>query len=322
MLGKRKPQASFMDIDLANRRKACTWLEQIDKMINWKPMERQLKKLYPSNLGRPSYPPITMFKALLLAQWYDLSDPALEEQLLDRRSFQDFCGIGTYDEVPDETSFVIFRQRLMKKGLDKKMFDYINRQIEEAGHILKHGTLVDATLVASAVKKPPRRKEGEEDKSKDPEANWGVKKGQQPIYGYKLHIGADQRSQIIRKLEVTAANVGDSECFDELLSGDEGAVFADKGYMNKGRIHFLRGLDIYPGIMRKAYRNNPLKPSRLRKNCLYARIRGPVESLFGRAKRLYGFGRTRYIGLRKNILKARMLAMAMNLDRARALTYA
>jgi IS5 family transposase len=322
MLGKRKTQGSFTEMELARRRRACTWLKEVDELMNWRPMEHQLKKLYPSHLGRPSYPPLAMFKALLLAQWYDLSDPELEEQLLDRRSFQEFCAFGVLDEIPDETSFVVFRQRLMERGLDKKMFEYINRQIEAAGCLLKRGTLVDATLIAAAVKKPPKAAEGEEQRSNDPEAGWGVKKGQQPIYGYKIHVGADAGSQIIRKIEVTPGNVGDTDCFDALLSGDERSVFADKGYMKMERVRALRARGIYAAIMRKGYRNTPLKQSCIRRNRIFAGIRAPIEGLFGRAKRLYGVARTRYLGLRKNLLKAHMLAISMNLDRWRALAYA
>jgi len=322
MLGKRKPHGSFTEIEWARRKRACTWLRDIDRLIRWKPMEHQLKKLYPSHLGRPSHPPLAMFKALLLAQWYDLSDPELEEQLLDRRSFQEFCGFGVWDDIPDETSFVVFRQRLMERGLDKKMFEYINRQLEEGGWVLKRGTLVDATLVASAVKKPPKPKEGEEQETNDPEAGWGCRQGQPPVHGYKVHVGVDQGSQIIRKIAVTPANVSDTECFDEMLSGDEPAVFADKGYMKKERIRLLRQCGIFAGIMRKGYRAHPLKRSCIRKNRRFVGVRAPVEGVFGRAKRLYGYMRTRYIGVRKNLLKAHMLAIAMNLTRLRSLAYA
>lgn len=322
MLGKRRELGSFTEMELARRRRACTWLQEVDGLIDWRPMEHQLRKLYSSHLGRPSYPPLAMFKALLLAQWYNLSDPELEEQLLDRRSFQEFCGFGVLDEIPDETSFVVFRRRLMERGLDKKMFDYINRQIEAAGCLLKRGTLVDATLVAAAVNKPPRAAEGEEREVKDPEAGWGVKKGQQPVYGYKVHVGVDMGSQIIRRVEVTPGNINDSDCFERLLGWDERSVFADRGYMKMGRVRKLRSLGIYAGIMRKGYRGTPLKPSCRRRNRLFAGIRAPIEGVFGRVKRLYGYARTRYIGLRKNILRVHLLAIAMNLDRWRALAYA
>ena len=45
-----------------------------------------------------------MFKAMLLAQWYQLSDPALEEALADRISFRRFCGFALDAVTPDETT--------------------------------------------------------------------------------------------------------------------------------------------------------------------------------------------------------------------------
>jgi transposase, IS5 family len=91
------------------------FLRQIEIKLNWRPFEALLQGLYPSRRGRPSYPPLVLFKALLLQQWYGLSDPGLEEAIRDRLSFQRFLGVSSQDPVPDETTICRFRGRLARE---------------------------------------------------------------------------------------------------------------------------------------------------------------------------------------------------------------
>ncbi len=56
--------------------------------------------------GRPPNDPLLMFKALLLQQWYRLSDADLEEALNDRMSFRRFLGLSLEDASPDHTTLV------------------------------------------------------------------------------------------------------------------------------------------------------------------------------------------------------------------------
>ena len=103
MVGERRRQKSFGDIESARRVPDDHFLMEIERLVNWKPFEKRLKKLYHPRTGRPSYPPLVMFKALLLQQWYGLSDSGLEEAIADRLSFHRFLGISMSDPVPDET---------------------------------------------------------------------------------------------------------------------------------------------------------------------------------------------------------------------------
>lgn len=82
-------------------------LERIGGLIDWARMERLLAPLR-APTGRPGYPPLALFRALLLAQRYRLSDPGLEEALADRLSFRRFCGLGLDDGTPDETTLCRF----------------------------------------------------------------------------------------------------------------------------------------------------------------------------------------------------------------------
>ena len=92
---------------------------QIDKIIDWAPIEEFLEK----NLGRrhnaagnPAYPALGMFKALLLQSWYGLSDRELSDNLEDRISFSHFCGFSLDHEVPDYSTIAVFAITCIKKG--------------------------------------------------------------------------------------------------------------------------------------------------------------------------------------------------------------
>lgn len=60
-----------------------------------------------------------MFKALLLAVWYDLSDNKLAEALEDCVSFRRLCGFSSTDPTPERTAFVRFRRGIIAHGLDR-----------------------------------------------------------------------------------------------------------------------------------------------------------------------------------------------------------
>lgn len=129
-------------------------LERIAGLIDWAPMERLLAPLR-APIGRPGYPPLALFRALLLAQWYQLSDPGLEEALADRLSFRRFCGFGLDDGTPDETTLCRFRAALAERGLAEALFAELNRQLDARGLVLKAGTW--STRRWSRRRSPARR---------------------------------------------------------------------------------------------------------------------------------------------------------------------
>ncbi len=123
-------------------------LDRIDEELDWRRFGKTLRKVFKdSKDGRPSYPPVMLFKVLLLQQWYGLSDPMAEEAIGDRFSFRRFLGLGLHEAVPDETTICRFRGRLAEKGLADKLLRELNRQLDGKGLLVKHGTLVDASLV-------------------------------------------------------------------------------------------------------------------------------------------------------------------------------
>ena len=161
-------QRSFLDAFLPAGFGRNEQLERILRLIDWERIEALVSSVRPGETGRPPYDPLSMFKALLLQQWYGLSDPGLEEALLDRVSFRRFCGLALDAATPDETTLCRFRNALKQAGLGEALFAEILGQLEAAGFVLKTGTLIDATLVRSAVRPPPSGSTPKDQESRSP----------------------------------------------------------------------------------------------------------------------------------------------------------
>lgn len=295
-------------------------LERLAEVIKWRPLESWLSSIYDSDSGRPSYPPLVMFKCLLLQQWYQLSDPELEEALADRLSFRRFAGLPLDHEVPDYSTISRFRAQLARHNLGQGLFAEVNQQLQARGLLLKKGTLIDASLVQASVN-PPRGAHSVPGAGnpKDPDADW-TKRGRIAFYGYKAHIGMDQDSELIRSAAVTSAKVADSLLLEQLLGGDERAVYADKAYENLERSARLAARGIADGIMRKLMPHSRIPHSVLvARNLRLSKIRSAVERKFAVLKQHYGLRRMRYRGQPKNQLHLLLLCIAMNLKRADAL---
>lgn len=302
------------------------FLEQVCALVDWSGVEGVLAPLRSGPLGAPSYPPTVMFKALLLAQWYGLSDPALEEALGDRLSFRRFCGFPLDQDTPDHTTIWRFREELAGSGVAVAAFDCVTHQIEAAGLILKKGTLIDASLVPAAVNKPappddlPAGPDGRAASklvrsALDPDAAWTRKDGRL-YFGYKAHVALDMESRIVRRLALTPANVNETSRADGLICGDERTVYADKAYDSKARRAALKARGIRNGIMRRWHWSWPA-PSRWeqRRNKLLVKRRAPIEPLFALLKHVHRFARARYRGLARNDVALHLAATAMNLRR-------
>lgn len=291
-------------------------LERIEGLFDWSRFESLLTVIR-SPAGRKAYPALAMFKGLLLQQWYGLSDPGLEEALLDRLSFRRFCGFSLDDETPDETTFVRFRAALAERGLTEKLLAETNRQLDSQGLVLKSGTLIDASLVAASVARPSGASGA--GSPLDGDANW-TRRGRRGHFGYKAHVAVDEGSGLIRGAVLTPAKTYESEVADALVQGDERAVYADKAYEHKARRRRLRAMGIKDRIMHRANKHQPVLPHwQAQRNRLIAPIRANVERVFGTLKRSYGYRRVRYRGLVKNQSHLHLLCIAINLRRAEVL---
>ena len=228
--------------------------------------------------------------------------------------------------MPDHSTLWRFREQLGKSGLAEHAFASIVGQIERSGFVLKRGTLIDASLIRSAVNAPeppaaPPALDGEDRPASklvgsphDPEAAWTKKEGRY-FFGYKMHVGMDADSRIVRRLAFTPANINESVAADALICGDEAIVYADKAYDSNARRRRLQDLGIRDGIARRRNRWHPMSRWMTRRNEVIAHRRAPIESLFALLKNVYGFARARYRGLKRNAAALLLAVTAMNLKR-------
>jgi len=232
MAVKQTGQPSFMEALLPKGSGANAALDRLANLVKWYRFEKLLAHLRDEEgPGRPGYPVLVLFRALLLQSLYGLSDRELEEALGDRLSFKRFVGLSLEDTAPDHTVLNRFRNQLVELGLLEKLFGELDRQLENAGLILKRGTMLDATLI-QAISAPPK----EDSPSNDPDARFTKRQGKSgSTFGYKAHMGVDEGSGLIRAVLTTPANVNDTTPADDLIRGDEAVVWADAAYDTHAR---------------------------------------------------------------------------------------
>jgi IS5 family transposase len=268
-------------------------LQQIDGWLDWAPLYeigRRIDKTGPKG-GQPRKPVRWMIRGLFLQYLYQLSDPQLEDQLIDRLSFRRFVGLPLDQSVPDFSTFWRFREALAGQGLVTELFVEINRQLEAKGLLLKQGTVVDATIIESAGRplsdKKRSKLESEPSSQIDTDAD-STKKGGRYYFGYKGHIGMDIGSKLIRKVCFTPASPHDSTVLEELISEDERSLFGDKAYGRESLKQIARVHGWYYGILDKAKREAPLSGSQTKRNRRHQRVRAQVEHPFAAIKDRYG----------------------------------
>ncbi|ANG63586.1 transposase [Marinobacterium aestuarii] len=277
--------------------------------------------------GRPPFPTETMVRILVLKRLYNLSDEQMEYQLLDRMSYQRFCGLTQISNIPDRTTIWTFENRIGEAGA-RALFDGVADQLMRRGYIARGGQIIDATLVPAPKQrirshekdiieqqatpadwKPAQRRQ------KDLDATWTKKHGKSH-FGYKLSINVDKRYKVIREIETSTASVHDSRHFEQVLDpyNTSRNVYADRGYASQAREADLRQRGNRPEIQRKGARNRPLSDCQKRRNHRIAKIRARVEHVFGAIEQMGGM-LIRTIGQARANIKMTMMATCYNLKR-------
>lgn len=322
MARKRVGQLGLGDGVLASRRgRTPDRLERIALLIDWDGIARVLAPIEPkaTGKGKAGWPTLVLFRALLLQRWYGLSDEGLEEALFDRLSFQRFCGLSLEDDIPDHSTIWRFRERLVQAGLVEKLFDELQRQLEARNVVVKQGTLIDATLMQAAARRP-LKSEGKTSQT-DPDARFGTNNERGRFeFGYKAHVGVDAGSGLVRRCAFTSANVQEVTQAKALIAGDEAEVLADRGYDARALHAHLEQRGIADGIMRRGYRGQPLSPAEVARNHEIAPRRRQVEKVFGTLKRIYRLARLPYFNQARNAVCLVFALIGYNLRRLDSIT--
>ena len=105
-------------------------LRELQKLINFEVLAHKLDELAPrpvsTQAGRPPFPTELMVRILVLQQRYNLSDEIVEYPLLDRHTFQKFCGLENSSSIPDEKTIWFFKERISEVGALKPFLVRLN----------------------------------------------------------------------------------------------------------------------------------------------------------------------------------------------------
>jgi len=292
----------------AKTTKRATFLAEMDRIVPWKRLCDVVAPHYPKGeAGRPPIPLERMLRLYFLQQWFNLSDPGVEEGIYESVSMRRFIGIDLgVESIPDETTLCKFRHLLEKHKLGKKLFEEVNRHLADCGVKISGGTIVDATIIHA----PSSTKN--KDKERDPEMH-ATKKGNQWYFGMKAHVGVDSKEKTVHTVVTTAANTHDGEKLGDLLHGNETRVWGDSAYRNKEDVIREKAPYAKDFTNERAYRNRPLSDAQKEKNRRKSSIRSRIEHVFGIIKGMFGFRKTRYRGLRKNDNKLHVLFALSNI---------
>jgi IS5 family transposase len=286
------------------------FLADMDRIIPWPEMTAAVATVYPKiseNGGRPPIPLERMLRIYFLQLWFNLSDPAVEEELYDSVAMRSFVGIDLGAEgAPDETTICKFRHLLERNKLGKALLKAVNEHLQRNGIKISNGTIVDATIIGAPSS--TKNKDGK----RDPEMHQTAK-GKQWYFGMKAHIGVDSNTKLIHTILASAANVADALALPHLLHGKETRVWGDQAY--RGQKEAMRKAAPHArDFTNQRYRWGKRVDERIKaQNRTKSRVRAKVEHTIGVIKRVFGFQKVRYRGIAKNLHRLEATAALANL---------
>jgi transposase, IS5 family len=307
-------QPTFAALAYANKKKQTRrekFLAEMQQVVPWEKLLQVVEQHYPkAGQGRPPLGLEKMLRIYFLQQWFNLSDPAMEDALYDMESLRRFAGIELgQDEVPDETTILNFRHLLERHQLTRKLFQQVSHHLADRGLLVREGTIVDATIITA----PRSRKNASG--QQDPEMS-STRKGTDWFFGHKLHVGTDVRG-LAHSAVVTTAKVHDSRVLSQLLQGQETVLYGDTAYVNRARKRFYEARGLQWRVQRRAPWKAPLGEVDRQWNREQSKVRSKVEHIFQVIKHLWGHRKVRYRGLAKNETHCLSLLALANLYLAR-----
>ena len=286
-------QAEFQRYAKQTRREQ--FLEEMDAVMPWAELLALVAPHYAKGeAGRPPVGLAIMLRVYFLQQWFDLSDPAVEDALYESAVMRRFAGIDLgRAPAPDETTILNFRHLLEAHELCGPMLDAVNLYLESCGIRITTGTIVDATIIHAPSSTKNKQKE------RDP-AMHQTRKGKQWYFGMKAHIGVDSKEGIVHSVGSTAANVSDVHLLPALLHGEEKKVWGDAGYQGQSAAIHQAAPQAQDMTSRRVKSKSGVDEVEKRKNRTKAKVRAKVEWPFRVLKRVFGLTKVRYRGLQKN----------------------
>jgi len=310
-------------------------LEALNATVDWERFRATLAKVRAkdrqSNAGRKPFDAVLMFKVMVLQSLYNLGDDQTEFQIRDRFSFLRFLGLTPEGRIPDAKTIWLFRETLKEQGLIEQLFAQFDAELTERGYAAQKGMVIDARIVEVPKQRNARRdndliKEGlmpadwQDDpakiRQKDLDARWTKKNGHS-YYGYKNHVNVDVRHKLIRRYQVSAASVHDSQKLEALLDphNTRKTVWADSAYRSQESDALLKKRAIQNRIHYRVWQNGELAPWQQQTNKRRSRIRARVEHVFGHQVKSMRMTVIRGIGLARAAVRIGFANLVYNMSR-------
>src|SRR5882724_8188717 len=271
------------------------FLDEMDAVVPWGALLSLVEPYYPkAGNGRRPVGLGIMLRTYFVQQWFNLSDPGVEEALYDSAALRRFVGVDLgRAPAPDETSVCRFRHLLETHDLGGAVLDAVNYHLASKGIRITTGTIVDATIIHAPSS--TRNRSGE----RDPEMHQ-TRKGNQWYFGLKAHIGVDSKEGVVHSVCTSAASVADKHMLPDLLHGEERKVWGDGGYQGQTEAIQEAAPHAQDMTCRRTKFKNYVDEEAKRKNTTKSKVRAKVEHVFRILKRVFGFDRVRYRGIAKN----------------------
>jgi len=304
---------SLFDFEPSKTTSRARFFEEVEPHLPIDEWMQIIKPIYyPDSYlgGRPPKPLEIALRTYLVQNFFSLSDEGTEDAVVDILSVRRFVGISVNeDDIPDKSTICRFRNLLIEHDIQQKIFDHLATSLTAQGLIMKKGTIVDSTIIENSTSKR------NQDRARDPDSSWTKKAGNYK-HGYKMHTGVDKDSGLITANKTTAAKVHDVTVGNDLLHGDEEEVIGDSAFLG---IENRRN-----ALSARKYRvmKRPSTIARLPESeqaqaqitqTAIAKIRAKVEHAYNPIKRIFGFKRTPYKGLKKNTAKNNMMCVLANI---------
>jgi IS5 family transposase len=292
----------------SKKTRRAVFLDEMEQVVPWAELGTLIEPHYPkAGNGRPPVGVERMLRIYFLQQWFNLSDPAVEEALYDSAVMRSFVGIDLGREpVPDETTVCKFRHLLEEHQLGGQMLQAVNLHLQSQGVRITTGTIVDATIIHA----PSSTKNREQ--KRDPEMHQ-TRKGKQWYFGMKAHVGVDSKTKLIHTALVTGAHVADATVLADLLHGEETRVWGDQAYRGQTEVIHECAPQAQDCTHRRYRYKNHIDEVERAKNRTKSTVRSKVEHVFGVMKLKFGFVKVRYRGLAKNANRLFVTCALVNL---------
>ena len=298
----------------SKRTRKREFLDEMDLVAPWHELVTLIESHSPPKAtGRPAFAVETMLRIHLLQQWFNLSDPAVEEELYDTPVFASFArldpGIST---MPDESTILRFRRLLETHQLGLQILALVNAILTDKNLLLRHGTVVDATLIAAPSS--TKNAGGE----RDPQMHQS-KKGNQWHFGMKCHIGVDSNSGLVHTVVSTSGNEADISHAHRHLHGQESHALGDSRYQGVDKraqaadSQVTWHIAMRKGLRKKLDLGTQLRMLKEKYEQTKASMRAKVEHPFRVIKQQFGFNKVRYRGIAKNDNKLQTMFALANL---------